>query len=345
MSVPSTNNRLVLAERPGRGPISDRTFKREAVRLEQPADGEVVVKVEYVSIDPAMRMWLVDTPSYLPPVQIGEVMRAGALGRVVESRSTAYQPGDLVAGTLGWQEYWVGPASALEPRETPAGGRDIDHLGFLGTSGMTAYFGMFDVGRLKDGETVCISGAAGSVGLIATQIATAHKKCKVIAIAGSDDKVELLKSLGAHVVINYKKKDWAKQLRAAGGIDVYFDNVGGEMLDMVLTRIKPYARIVLCGAISQYNTTKPYGIKFLPQAISMKATLEGFIAFDYEARYPEARAYLSDLASKGLIKYDYHLVPGGLDGCVTAIGDMFGGRNVGKTVVDFTGEAGGKAKL
>lgn len=271
------NKRLVLSERPGRGPITPKTFKKEAGPLPPLGDNEVLVKVEYASIvskllacsdkqDPAMRMWLVDTPSYLPPVQIGETMRASGLGRVVKSNSPDYQPGDLAYGTFGWQEYWQGPTKQIEPRHTPKGAQDVDHLGLLGVSGMTAYFGIFDVGRLKDGETVVISGAAGSVGLvgvkvgvtdiqIVTQIAVAHKKCKVIAIAGAEDKCAELRALGATVVLNYKDKDFTKKLRAAakGGIDVYFDNVGGQMLDTVLTRIKPYARIVLCGAISQYK--------------------------------------------------------------------------------------------
>lgn len=182
-----------------------------------------------------MRMWLVDVPSYIPPVQIGETMRAGGVGRVVASKADGFKTGDLVAGTLGWQDYCVTKGKLLEKKETPANGRDVDFLGFLGVSGMTAYFGMFDVGRLKDGDVVCVSGAAGSVGLvsdleltkltqIAMQIALAHKKCKVIAIAGTPDKVEHLRKLGAHVVLNYKDKDFAKQLKKAGRIDLYFDN-------------------------------------------------------------------------------------------------------------------------
>ncbi|GMK56318.1 hypothetical protein CspeluHIS016_0301580 [Cutaneotrichosporon spelunceum] len=343
MSLPAMNKRVVLAKRPDRGPITPATFKKDAAPLRQPAEGEVVVKIELLSIDPAMRMWLVDTPSYIPPVQIGEVMRAGGLGRVVQSRSDLYKAGDLVHGLLGWQEYWVGPASALEPRHTPEGMEDIDHLGLLGVSGMTAYFGMLDVGRLKDGETVCISGAAGSVGLIATQIALAHKRCKVIAIAGSQDKVDELKALGCKTVLNYKEDGFARNLRKAGRIDVYFDNVGGQMLDLVLAQINPYARVVMCGAISQYNTAKPYGVRLTPQLISMKARMEGFIAFDYEKRYPEGRAYLADLAKKGQIKYAYYVTGGGLDGCVKALQDMFDGKNYGKTVVSFKeGERGTK---
>ncbi|CAK9783330.1 NAD(P)-binding protein [Cutaneotrichosporon oleaginosum] len=335
MTLPSINKRVVLAKRPERGPITPATFKKDSAPLKKPGDGEVVVKVELLSIDAAMRMWLVDTRSYIPPVQIGEVMRAAGLGRVVETRSDRYKVGDLVHGLLGWQEYWVGPARVLEPRPTPQGMQDIDHLGLLGVSGMTAYFGMFDVGRLKDGETVCISGAAGSVGLIATQIAVAHKRCKVIAIVGSQDKVDQLKALGCEIVLNYKQEGFAGRLRAAGRIDVYFDNVGGELLDLVLAQINPYARIVMCGAISQYNTAKPYGVRLTPQLISMKARMEGFIAFDYEKRYPEARAYLADLAKKDQLKYSYYVVGGGLDGCAPALQDMFSGKNFGKTVVSF----------
>ncbi|KAL1412430.1 hypothetical protein Q8F55_000175 [Vanrija albida] len=344
MPVPSANTRVALANRPERGPITPKTFRKESVPLKTPGDGEVVVKVELLSIDPAMRMWLVDTRSYLPPVQIGETMRANGLGRVVATRSDRFKVGDLVHGTLGWQEYWVGPARVLEAREVPVGGNEIDHLGFLGVSGMTAYFGIFDIGRLKDGETVVISGAAGSVGLIVTQIAVAHPHCKVVAIAGSQDKCEKLRELGAHVVLNYNQQGFAGRLRAVGNVDVYFDNVGGELLDVILAQINPYARIVMCGAISQYNTNKPYGVRLTPQLITMKATMQGFIAFDYEKRYPEARAYLSDLAAKGKLKYDYHVVGGGLDGCVPAMQEMFDGKNYGKTVVAFD-EKEAKPKL
>ncbi|BEI82746.1 hypothetical protein CcaverHIS002_0306140 [Cutaneotrichosporon cavernicola] len=323
MSLPTMNKCVVLAKRPERGPITPATFKKDAAALKKPGDGEVVVKVELLSIDAAMRMWLVDTRSYIPPPsRLGEVMRAAGLGRVVETRSDRYKVGDLVHGVLGWQEYWVGPARVLEPRPTPDGMEDIDHLGLLGVSGMTAYFGIFDIGRLKDGETVCISGAAGSVGLIATQIALAHKRCKVIAIVGSQDKVEQLKALGCEIVLNYKQEGFAGRMRAAGSIDVYFDN------------INPYARVVMCGAISQYNTAKPYGVRLTPQLISMKARMEGFIAFDYEKRYPEARAYLADLARKGQLKYSYY-----------ALQDMFDGKNIGKTVVSFQDEGDRNPKL
>ncbi|BEJ13576.1 hypothetical protein CspHIS471_0307500 [Cutaneotrichosporon sp. HIS471] len=166
---------------------------------------------------------------------------------------------------------------------------------------------------------------------IATQIALAHKRCKVIAIVGSQDKVEQLKALGCEIVLNYKQEGFAGRMRAAGSIDVYFDNVGGELLDLVLAQINPYARVVMCGAISQYNT---HG-----QAIRC------FIAFDYEKRYPEARAYLADLARKGQLKYSYYVVGGGLDGCAKALQDMFDGKNIGKTVVSFQDEGDRNPKL
>jgi len=249
-----------------------------------------------------------------------------------------------VYGTLGWQEYWVGPATKLERRTTPKGGRDVDHLGLFGVSGMTAYFGMFDIGRIKNGDNVVVSGAAGSVGLIATQIALAYPKCRVTAIAGSPSKLEALRNLGCHHTLNYKDKDFPAQLKKVGLVDLYFDNVGGEILDLVLAQVNPYARIVACGAIAAYNSDKALPIYNLPVLISMKVRMEGFIALDYASRYPEARTYLADQLQRGNLQYEYTIFePGsrdrsGLGRCTEALEMMFKGENIGKTLVKISNE-------
>ncbi|ORY28051.1 hypothetical protein BCR39DRAFT_536430 [Naematelia encephala] len=341
--IPTDSQRLVLHKRPERGPVTDETFSLESISIPDLKDGEVLVRVEYVSIDATMRNWLNPTRSYMRPVEIGEVMRAGGIGRVVASRAKGFVENDLVFGTLGWQEYWLGPAKHLEHRQTPRGGKDIDHLGLFGISGMTAYFGIFDIGRLKDGEKVVISGAAGSVGLIVTQIAIAHPKCTVIAIAGTPDKCAELEKLGCHTVLNYRDPNFRKAFKKVGLIDVYFDNVGGEILDMVLAQLNPHARIVCCGAISQYNAKTPYPLTNTPSLIAMKASMTGFIAFEYAARYSEATTYLAELQSKGSIKYEYHLLEprqgerNGLGRCTEGMEVVYQGKNYGKTLVKISG--------
>ncbi|WVW80623.1 hypothetical protein I302_102609 [Kwoniella bestiolae CBS 10118] len=328
------NKQVVLNERPARGPITDTTFRTQQGEIRQPGEGEVLVKVEYVSIDPTMRGWVDDVRSYLPPVQIGAVMRAGALGRVVKSNYENLKEGDLVQHIFGWQEYWTGPGKDIQKRVTPEGGRDIDHMGLYGLTGMTAYVGLFEIGQLKDGDHVVISGAAGAVGQIATQIAVAHPKCTVTAIAGSQEKLDYLKKLGAHNVLNYKDSDFKKKFKAVGHIDVYFDNVGGEILDLALAQLNPYARIIACGAISAYNAEKPAPIYNYFSLISMKSTMRGFIVMDHANKFAEGSKYLAGLVKEGKMKADYH-VTYGLDSCVGTLRDMFEGKNFGKTLVSL----------
>ncbi|WWC92484.1 uncharacterized protein L201_007443 [Kwoniella dendrophila CBS 6074] len=328
------NKQIVLNERPQRGPITDKTFRTETNEIKQPGEGEVLVKVEYVSIDPTMRGWLNDVRSYLPPVQIGAVMRATSIGRVIKSNDSNFKEGDLVFDSFGWQEYWTGPGKAIQKRVTPEGGRDIDHMGLYGLTGMTAYVGLFEIGKLEDGDHVVISGAAGAVGQIATQIAVAHPKCKVTAIAGSQEKLDYLKKLGAHNVLNYKDADFKKQFKAIDNIDVYFDNVGGEILDLALGQLNPYARIIACGAISAYNAEKPTPIYNYFNLVSMKSTMRGFIVLDHADKFKQGSEYLAGLVKENKLKADYH-VTYGLDTCVNTLRDMFEGKNFGKTVVSL----------
>lgn len=210
---------------------------------------------------------------------------------------------------------------------------------------------MFDIGRLKDGDTVLISAAAGSVGLVATQIALAHRKCTVAAIAGGKDKCAHLKQMGCHHVLDYKSPQFKNALRAVGPIDVYFDNVGGEILDLVLTQLRDHARIVACGQVTAYNAKESYGLKNTPALTSSKAKMEGFIILDYAPRYAEGRTYLSDLHASGKLKYDYTILspaPGenGLGRCVEALHKVFKGENRGKTLVKISrDDSGRQAKL
>ncbi|WVF67858.1 hypothetical protein IAT40_002619 [Kwoniella sp. CBS 6097] len=343
-SIPTEYKQIVLHERPARGPITDTTFETKTVPIQEPKDGEVLVKVEYVSVDPTQRGWLDDVKSYLPPVELGAVMRAGGLGRVVKSKDSSLKEGDLVSFYYGWQEYWTGPAKLLQKKTVPEGGKEIDFMGLFGLTGMTAYVGLFEIGKIQDGDHVVISGAAGAVGQIATQIAVAHPNCRVTAIAGSQDKLDYLKKLGAHDVLNYKDKDFKEQFKKTGEINVYFDNVGGEILDLALRQLKPYARIIACGAISSYNSEKPVPVYNTFCLISMKATMRGFIVMDHADMFAEGAQYLGKLVKEGKMKADYHVL-NGLESTVSALREMFDGKNVGKTVVKLDQDSQGQSKL
>ncbi|WVR08754.1 hypothetical protein IAU60_005812 [Kwoniella sp. DSM 27419] len=342
MSTPTQYKQIVLNERPARGPIQDNTFKTKTVDIKEPQDGEVLVKVEYLSVDPTQRGWLDDTRSYLPPVEIGAVMRAGGLGRVVKSKDPNFKEGELVLSYYGWQEYWTGPGKELQKRVTPEGGKDMDHLGLLGMTGLTAYVGMFEIGKLKDGDNVVISGAAGAVGQVATQIALAHPKCRVTAIAGSKEKLDHLKELGAHNVLNYKDKDFKEQFKkTVGNVDVYYDNVGGDILDLALGQLNPHARIIACGAISLYNAEVRQPIYNYFNLVTMKSTMRGFIVMEHADMFKDGVEYLGKLKREGKMKADYHVTEG-IDSCTIALREMFEGKNTGKTVVSLAGE---KSKL
>ena len=259
---PRLNNRQVrLAARPvGMPKNSDWRFTNEPVR--EPGDGEIVVKTLYLSLDPAMRGWMNEGKSYIRPVVIDEVMRAGGIGKVIVSTSPRFAVGDYVSGNIGVQEYWVGPANdkavalhKVDPKIAPL----PKYLNALGMPGMTAYFGLLEVGQPKSGDTVVVSGAAGAVGQTVGQVAK-HKGCRVVGIAGGKEKCNfVVNELGFDACIDYKNESVRESLKrhCPKGVDVYFDNVGGEILDDVLACINMKARIVICGAISQYNSTSP----------------------------------------------------------------------------------------
>jgi NADPH-dependent curcumin reductase CurA len=329
-----TNHQYRLAARPvGMPKPSDWTYTEESVR--EPGEGEFVVKSLYISLDPAMRSWMNEGKSYIAPVGIGEVMRAGAVGRVIASKHPGFATGEHVVGAFGVQEYAVTNGQGVikvDPRLAPL----PVYLGTLGMTGLTAYFGLFDVGLLKPGETVVISGAAGAVGMAAGQIAKL-KGCRVVGIAGGADKCQyIVKELGFDAAIDYKKEeDIKKALRqhCPTGVDVYFDNVGGEILDAVLTHIARGARIIISGAISQYNNTTPFkGPSNYMMLLVQRATMKGFVVFDYADRYGDAVREMAGWMAAGKLKSREDIVEG-LERFPATLLKLFTGENTGKLVL------------
>ena len=332
-----TNTQIRLQSRPEGLPTADnfKTTQEETTALEI---GQIRVRNIYLSLDPAMRGWMTDRRSYIEPIQLGDVMRGLTVGEVVESTDDEFSAGDLVSGALGWQEYAVVVAKDLQ--KLPTGLPIPLFLGPLGMTGLTAYFGLLEIGEPKEGETVLVSAAAGAVGSIVGQIAKI-KGCRVVGLAGSEDKCAWLKELGFDEAINYKTtEDLIKTLAKAcpKGVDVYFDNVGGEILDAALALLNVGARIPLCGAISQYNATDPVPgpYNYLSLLIN-RAKLEGFIIFDYKKRYPEALAQLGQWVSEGKIEGRYHIVDG-LENAPEALLKLFDGSNTGKLIVKIGDE-------
>ena len=335
----ATNRQLVLASRP-RGPIEPTTFSLRESPMPPLQDGEVLIRTVYVSIDPTMRGWLIDQPSYMPPVQIGEVMRAGGCGVVVESRNPAFKPGDRVQGLTGWQEYVISDGSGTMPLQRVADGMPLRlAMSVFNVTGMTAYFGLLDIGQPKEGETVVVSGAAGATGSVAGQIAKI-KGCRVIGLAGTDDKCSWVAGdLGFDACINYKTEDVGRRLAelCPGGVDIYFDNVGGEILDTVLPLINMKARVVLCGGISSGYSEGPLppGPKNIMQLVIKRARMEGFIIVDYMHRFAEAAAEMGRWLAEGQLASREHVVEG-LEACPSALQMLFDGGNTGKLLVQMS---------
>ncbi len=335
---PLTNHQVRLAARPvGLPTRANWNFTTEPVA--EPADGDVLVKTLSLSLDPAMRGWMNEGKSYIPPVGIGEVMRAGGVGRVVASRNPAFAVGDHVNAGLGVQEYCLIPAKGIKAsgifKIDLAVGTATQWLNVLGMPGMTGYFGLMDVGQPKAGETVVVSGAAGAVGQTVGQIAKL-KGCRVVGIAGGAAKCEwVVKELGFDACIDYKAGPVREGLKqhCPGGVDIYFDNVGGEILDAVLARINRKARIIICGAISQYNNTTP--VKGPANYLSLlvnRARMEGIVVFDYADRYPLAIAEMAGYLKAGTMKSKEDVVVG-LDTFPETLLKLFNGENFGKLVL------------
>lgn len=328
------SRRLVLAQRPT-GLVDASTIEMRTGAVPEPGEGEALVRVRYLSIDPTIRTWMNDAPGYLPPIGIGEVVRSGGIGEVVRSRSDRYREGDLVFGMVGWQDHALaGPGSGMQT--LPPGIDPLAAINVLGVTGMTAWFGLLEVGAMRPGDVVVVSGAAGATGSSAAQIAKAKGAAKVIGIAGGGEKCRyLLEELGLDAAIDHKSERVAARLReeAPEGVDLYFDNVGGEILNAVLGNLAMRGRVVLCGAISAYNATSPPpGPSNYVSLITRRGRMEGFIILDYADRFPEAQAGILALLSEGRLRHVEHVVEG-LEHAPEALNLLFTGGNTGKVVV------------
>ena len=327
------NHRFTLASRPvGMPKRTDWSYEEETVR--ELHKGELLIKVLFISLDPAMRGWMKQNKSYVPPVPIGEVMRALALGQVVASRNPKFAVGKYVSGTFGVQEYFISEGKGLvevDPRVAPL----PTFLNVLGMTGMTAYFGLLETGQPRLGDTVVVSAAAGAVGSIVGQIAKI-KGCRAVGIAGGADKCGYLVSdLGFDAIIDYKSEDVTEALRKTcpQGINIYFDNVGGDILEAALANLARGARIVICGAISQYNNTGPvHGPSNYLSLLVSRATMKGMLVFDYAERYAEAAKEMAGWMVAGKLKSREHIVDG-IETFPDTFLKLFRGENLGKLIL------------
>ena len=319
------------------GEIRESDFELVEAPVPEPGDGQFIVAVTHISLDPAMRGWMNAGRSYIPPVEIGEVMRALTLGRIIDSRNDQFAIGDLVQGVFGVTEYALSDGAGVQ-KITPAEGISPSaYLGVLGMTGMTAYFGLLDVGRLQPGETVLVSGAAGAVGTAVGQIAKA-KGARVIGIAGGAEKCRLLTDeLGFDGAIDYKNGDLKDQLRrhTPDRVDVFFDNIGGEILNQGLTRLARGARVVICGAVSQYNNVDVTGPSNYIQLLVARASMTGFVVFDYADRYPQAIAEMARWLSDGRLRNIEDTVHADIDAFPSTLERLFTGANTGKLVLEL----------
>lgn len=327
------NKEIRLASRPAGMPTLE-NFEFVETEVPQPADGDVLVRLVYLSVDPYLRGRMREGKSYIEPFEVGQVIKNSAVGEVIESRSPNFKPGDVVTGMLGWRLFDVAKAETL--MKVVPGVSPTTALGILGVTGLTAYFGLLDIGQPKEGETVVVSGAAGAVGIVVCQIAKLNG-CRVVGIAGSDEKNEYLRhELGVDATINYKtNENMFEALKEAcpNGIDVYFDNVGGDVSDAVLPLINDFARIVICGQISMYNSDKPpAGPRPQPFLLIHKATMRGFIITQYANRFPEGVGQLAQWFMSGKLKHAETIVEG-FDNTPPAFIGLFSGENLGKQVV------------
>jgi NADPH-dependent curcumin reductase CurA len=327
------NRQFRLAARPvGLPKASDWNLVTETVG--EIADGQVLVKVLYISLDPAMRGWMNEGRSYIPPVALGAVMRAGTMGQVIASRHPDFAVGDHVVGAQGVQEYAVSDGKGLTSVDPALAALPV-YLGTLGMPGFTAYFGLLDIGKPQPGQTVVVSGAAGAVGGVVGQIAKIQG-CRAVGIAGGAAKCAyIVDELGFDAAIDYRAGDVKKALaqHCPKGIDVYFDNVGGEILDAALARLAMHARIVICGAISQYNSTTPMqGPSNYMSLLVNRASMTGMVVFDYADRYREAAQAMAGWMAAGKLKSREEIVTG-FERFPEALLMLFRGENTGKLVL------------
>jgi NADPH:quinone reductase len=332
--LPSVNRQFQLAARPVGFP-KESDFALVAAAMPAPAEGQVLVKSAYWSVDPYMRGRITGVRTYADPVNLGDVMQGGAVGQVVESRAEGLAAGDFVTGMWGWQEFAIENAKSVRKLD-PALAPVSTALGVLGMPGMTAYFGFLDICKPQAGETVLVSGAAGAVGSLVGQIAKIQG-CRAIGVAGTDDKVDwLVKELGLDAGFNYKStSDYSARLKelCPKGIDCYFDNVGGALTDAVLPQMNLYGRVSICGQISQYNLEKPeLGPRLLSHVLVKQLKVEGFIIFRFQNRYPEGIQQMARWLREGRLKHREEVVEG-FENIVKAFIGMLHGENTGKMLV------------
>lgn len=325
------NREILLVKRPDEEPTEEHLSIQEAA-IPELQNGEVLTRLLYVSVDPYMRGRMNKGKSYIEPFQLNKPIEGGAVAEVIESRTDQLQAGDIVTGSLPWREYSAIAAGTVRKID-PALGPVTTSLHILGMTGLTAYFGLMDIGQPQEGETVVVSGAAGAVGSTVVQIATIAG-AKAVGIAGSDEKVQLLRQLGAHNVINYRTEDVNSALAEAcpDGVDVYFDNVGGEISDAVYPLLNKFARIVQCGAISSYNKKEDYGPRMQHYLIKSSALMKGFTVGDYRDRYPEGFQHLSKWLQEGKLTYE-ETITEGFENIPQAFFGLFTGENIGKQLV------------
>jgi hypothetical protein len=331
-----TNRQWILKKRPV-GDIRPGDLEFAETPMPAPGPGEFLARTLYLSLDPTNRIWMSDMDQYMPPVQIGDVMRGGTVSVVEQSNNPDFKPGDIVSGFIGWQEYAVMSGG----QKLPKGGLPpTAFMSVMGATGATAYFGLLDIGQPKEGETVVVSAAAGAVGSIVGQIAKL-KGCRVVGIAGSDEKCRhVVKDFGFDACINYKKENVLEALgrECPNGIDVDFENAGGEILDAVLAHINLKARISLCGLIATYNHAEPQpGLTRFANVLMKRARIEGFIIIDYIPRFGEFFAEMGKWVGEGKIKYDVHVVKG-MENALSALNLLFTGGNTGKLLVQASEE-------
>ncbi len=332
----NTNRQWLLAKRP-HGIVTKENFEYAEAPIPEAGDGEVLIRNLFLSFDPTQRGWMEDRESYLPPVQIGEPMRAGSIGQVVESNHADFEKGDIVQTTGGWQDFLVSAPGqgVMGLSKVPDGVPPEMMMSVLGVTGLTAYFGLLDLGQPKAGETVLVSGAAGATGSVAGQIAKI-KGCRVVGIAGGPEKCKwLVDEAGFDDVIDYKNEDVSARIAETcpNKVDVFFDNVGGDILEAALDHINMHARVVLCGGIANYNATEPVpGPVNLMNLVIMRARMEGFIVIDYMHRAAEAVTEIMGWVQSGELKYQVD-VQDGFENIPDTLNRLFTGKNLGKQLL------------
>jgi len=331
---------ILLKSRP-KGPPRPEDFAIVTRELSEPADGEFLIRNIWMSVDPYMRGRMRAGKSYVAPFELGEPLQGGAVGEVMHSRHPDFEEGQLVLHDKGWREFLLSDGAGVT-RLPPTGAPSELYLGLLGMPGMTAYFGLFDVGALQDGDTVFVSGAAGAVGSTVCQLAKI-KSCRVVASCGSDEKAKwLTQDIGVDAVINYRDcEDLGAALAAAApdGVDVFFDNVGGEHLEAALLNMRQFGRIVECGMISEYNLTgEPPVIRYLINTIIKQLKIEGFIVGRYQARWPEAMKVMMEWYHQGLLN-SRSTVYEGIERAPEAMIGLFEGHNTGKMLVNLCSQS------